>query len=176
MLSISLARPWECPSITIKTDPPCTFHCSVSPLVPWPGQTVDFARSWVYCWGSTSHERRGEMSISCNQLLFISRELTVRVRIITKIRSQRQHAWSSQIRLTFVSHGPVWDGCLVWKNSPFLGYLCYHTRWCRNYLIWVDQGHELRKWIKTPFLPLQLMNNERDLRNNSSPWRQMLSA
>ena len=76
----------------------------------------------------------------------------------------------------FVSCGPVWGSCLVWTLSPFLWYLCSHTKWCRNYLISADQGHELRKWITTPFLPLQLMNDERDLRNNSSPWRERLSV
>lgn len=113
MLSISLARPWECPSITIKTDPPCIFHCSVSPLVPWPGQTVDLARSCSTA-EVASHERKGE--ISFNQLLFISREMTVQVRIITKSHSQSQHVWSSYIRLTFCQ--PC--GMVAWSELSLL--------------------------------------------------------
>lgn len=45
MQSVSLAGPCECPSITLKTDPPCIFHCSVSPVFPRSNQTIDSARS-----------------------------------------------------------------------------------------------------------------------------------
>ena len=176
MLSVSLARPWECPSITIKTDPLCVFHCIVSPLLPWPGQTVDLARSWVYCWGGKPRKKREKWVFSV-----ISFYLSVESFLFRSESYQKAMVRVSMYGLPiygsrFVSCGPVWGSCLVWTLSPFLWYLCSHTKWCRNYLISADQGHELRKWITTPFLPLQLMNDERDLRNNSSPWRERLSV
>lgn len=76
-----------------------SLHC-VSPVtLAWSNCRLGKVLGVLLRWQAT--KEKGEMSIFCNQLLFISRELPVQVRIIIKSHGQSQHVWSSHIWLTF---------------------------------------------------------------------------
>lgn len=153
------------------------FSFVVSPVFPWSGQTVDFARSWVYCSGSKSRKKgRNEhfsSSASVYKWMAKCRERTAQVRILTKSHSQSQGVWSSHVWLMLYQLGSRVErllGLNSWVFPLILG-----LKMMRGlFNLRGPKGHELR--------PLSFPSTAADeqvrgnLRSSSLPSRAMSSV
>lgn len=184
MLPVSLAGLFACPPITIQTDLPWIVHPSAFPVLPRSSETVDFARSWIYCWGSLAKIKRKKGACIYIYIFWLSASIykwTAKRRKTKVLGAQgqrliRRHRQVvcvvSPVLIHFVSHGRGWKAYLRLDSqvSPLI--LGLNPLWGR-FKPSGTKGPKLRppEWRRGTFsfLLLQLMGDEGIPRDSSPP-------
>lgn len=181
MQPVFLAGLFTCPSITIQMDLPWIFHPSAFPVLPRSSETVDFARSWVYCRGILAKIKGKKGAyiyfwLSASIYKWTAKCRKTKVLGVQGQRLTRRHQQVvcvvSPVLIHFVSHGRGWKDYLHLDSQVSPLVLGLNPLWGR-FKPSGTKGPKLQppEWRRGTFsfLLLQLMGDERILRDSSPP-------